>query len=321
MTLYAAVRGATSDVRAWAGMVSTLQKQGRYEEALDIATEAFTREELRGADLTPLWLEQGRCLAIAGRANQAIDVLQAGLEAAASRRTPGVGLLLLQLARAQTLKGNFEEALANGLEAREILQEHGDERGLTTTMRIVGDAYRQLGRLDEGADALEQGLALAERIGNIEEIGGCLINLGIVNMHRELIAEATSSLRRAIEEFERVGHGAGRALSYATLAETLVHAGELEEALEYSHKALELAQSIKHPLATADAIQTIAAIRLRQGDFDEAVARAEEAAALFLDVDAAPLASDALAIAAEAWEKAGQRERADETSARSRSLA
>jgi adenylate cyclase len=321
MESYAAVRDATSDVRAWSGMVSTRQKQGRYEEALDVATEAFAREELRGADLTLLWLEQGRCLAIAGRVNQAIDVLQAGLEAAPYRRTPVVGRLLLQLARAQTVKGNLEEALAHGLEAREILQEHEDQRGLTTTMRIIGDAYRQLGRLDEAAEALERGLELAERIGNIEEIGGCLINLGIVNMHRRLLTEATSSLRRAIEEFERVGHGAGRALGYATLAETLVHSGELDDALEYSHKALELARSIKHPLATADAIQAIAAIRLRQGEFDEAAARAEEAAALFLDAEAAPLASDALAIAAEAWEKAGERERAGETSARARSLA
>ena len=320
MELYGAVRDATSDVHAWSGMVSTRQKQGRYDEALEIANEAFTREELKGVDLTPLWLEQGRCLAVSGRVNQAIDVLEAGLEAAPAR-TPVVGLLLLQLARAQTVKGSFEEALANALEAREILEEHNDERGLTTTMRIIGDAYRQLGRLDEAAEALERGLELAERIGNIEEIGGCLINLGIVNMHRELLVEATTSLHRAIEEFERVGHGAGRALGYATLAETLVHAGELDEALVNAQKALELARAIKHPLATADAIQAIAAIRLGQGQFDEAAATAEEAAALFLDVDAASLASDALAIAAEAWDKAGERERAEETSARSRSLA
>jgi predicted ATPase/class 3 adenylate cyclase len=321
MKLYGAVRDATSDIRAWSGMVSTLQKQGRYEEALGVANDAFTHERLKGADLTLLWLEQGRCLAIAGRVNQAIDVLEAGLEAAPSRQSPVVGLLLLQLARALTVKGNFEDALAYGLEAREILQKHEDQRGLTTTLRIIGDAYRQLGRLDEAAEALEQGLGLAEQIGNVEEVGGCLINLGIVNMHRELLSEATTSLRRAIDEFERVGHGAGRALGYATLAETLVHAGELDEALMYSLKALELARMIKHPLATADAIQAIAAIRLRQGDFDEAAARAEEAAALFLDVDAAALASDALSIAAEAWEQAGERARADETSARARSLA
>ncbi len=321
MKLYGTVRDATSDIRAWSGMVSTLQKQGRYEEALEVANDAFTHEELKGADLTVLWLEQGRCLAIAGRVNQAIDVLEAGLEAAPSRQSPVVGLLLLQLARALTVKGNFEDALAYGLEAREILEEHEDQRGLTTTLRIIGDAYRQLGRLDEAAEALEQGLGLAEQIGNVEEIGGCLINLGIVNMHRELLSEATTSLKRAIDEFERVGHGAGRALGYATLAETLVHAGELDEALVNAQKALELARAIKHPLATADAIQAIAAIRLGQGQFDEAAARAEEAAALFLDVDAAALASDALSIAAEAWEQAGERARADETSARARSLA
>ena len=59
---------------------------------------------------------------------------------------------------------------------------------------------------------------------------------------------------------------------------------------------------------------------MRQGDFGEAVSKAEEAASLFLDVGAAPAASDALAVAAEAWQKAGEQERAEETSARARSL-
>ena len=318
--LYSAVRDATTDVRAWGGIASTLRKQGKYKQALKVVEEAFSREELTGVDTTLLWLEQGWTLSVAGRVDQAIEVLQAGLAAVQSRRTPVVGRLLLQLARAETLAGQFEDAVGHGLEARVIFEEHEDQRGLTTTMRIVGDAYRQLGRLDEAAEALSRGLELAERIGTVEEIGGCLINLGIVNMHREMLTEATRSLRRAIDEFERVGHGAGRALGYATLAETLVHCGELDEALEFCEKALDVAKSIEHPLATADAIQTIASIRLRQGDFDQAVAKAEEAASLFLDVGAAPAASDALDIAAEAWEKAGERERAEETSARARSL-
>jgi tetratricopeptide (TPR) repeat protein len=318
--LYTAVRGATNDVRAWCGIASTFRKQGKYEQALEVVDEAFTREELKDADVTPLWLEQVWTLTVAGRFDQAGDVVQAGLAAAESRRTPVVAGLLLQLARAETVEGRFEDAVAHGLEARGIFEEHEDHRGLTTTMRIVGDAYRQLGLLDEAADALVEGLELAERIGNAEEIGGCLINLGIVNMQRDRLTEAIAALRRAIDEFERMGHGSGRALGYATLAETLVHTGELDEALEYSEKALEIARSIKHPLATADAIQTIASIRLHQGDFGEAASKAEEAASLFLEVGAAPLASDALAIAAQAWEKAGERERAEQTSARARSL-
>jgi adenylate cyclase len=318
--LYSAARDATNDVRTWSGIASTLRKQGKYREALTVVEEAFSRDELKEVDTTPLWLEQGWTLSVAGRVDQAIEVLQAGLAAAQLRRTPVVGRLLLQLARAETVAGQFEDAVAHGLEARGIFEQHDDLRGVTTTMRIVGDAYRRLGRLDEAAAALGQGLELAERIGTVEEIGGCLINLGIVNMQREMLAEATTSLRRAIDEFERVGHGAGRALGYATLAETLVHCGELDEALEFCEKALEVAKSIEHPLATADAIQTIASIRLRQGDFGEAASKAEEAASLFLDVGAAPAASDALGIATEAWQRAGERERAEETSARARSL-
>jgi adenylate cyclase len=318
--LYSAVRDATADVRAWAGITSTLRKQGRYKEALNVVDEAFSREELKGQVVTRLWLEQGNTLSAACRFDQAIEVFQAGIEAAGSRLTPDVGRLLSQLARVETVEGRFQDAVSHGLEARDIFEEHDDPRGLTTTMRILGDAYRQLGQLDEAAEALTRGLELAQRIGSVEEIGGCLINLGIVNMHRKRLTEATASLRRAIEEFERVGHASGRALGYATLAETLVHCGELDEALENCHKALEVASAIKHPLATADAVQTMAMIRLRQGDFDEAAAKAEEAASLFLEVGAAPLASDALGIAAEAWTKAGERERAEETSARARSL-
>jgi adenylate cyclase len=318
--LYSAVRDTTSDVRAWAGITSTLRKQGKYKQALKMVEEAFSREELKDEDITPLWLEQGYTLSAACRFDQAIEVLQAGIEAAPSERAPGVGRLLSQLARVETVEGRFQDAVAHGLEARAIFEEHEDHRGLTTTMRILGDSYRQLNRFDEAAEALVSGLELAERIGNVEEIGGCLINLGIVNMQRNRLNEATASLRRAIDEFERIGHASGRALGYATLAETLVHCGELDEALENCQKALDIASAIEHPLATADAVQTIALIRLRQGDFDEAVAKAEQAASLFLDVGAAPLASDALGIAAEAWAKAGERERAEETSARARSL-
>ena len=42
--------------------------------------EAFSADELRDADLTPLWLEAGWTLYLSSHIDQAVDVLQAGID-------------------------------------------------------------------------------------------------------------------------------------------------------------------------------------------------------------------------------------------------
>lgn len=318
--LYSEVRNATNEVRAWQGMAATLRKRGEYEQALAVVEKAFHEPALEGADLTPLWLEQSWTLSLAGRLDQSIDVAEAGLAAAPSRGDPIAGQLLLQITRAETVEGHFEAALEHGLEALHIFEECGDLRLLATGLRLVGSVYDRLDRLDEAVATLRRGLEIAERVGNVEEIGGCLINLGLAELRRGALDAAIAYDRRAIEEFERIGHGSGRAGAYANLAEKLLSAGEDEEAIEYSAKALELARSIGNAYITADATQTLAAIRLRQGAFAEAAEWAEEAAALFEEIGASPSAVAALTLAAEAFEKSGEGERARDVSARARSL-
>jgi adenylate cyclase len=321
LRLYADVRDATNDVRAWRGIAATQRKRGEYGEALETIDRAFRTDALKDEDLTPLWSEQGRSLDVSGRTREAIDVLEAGLEAANGRRDGSVGELLFVLAGARTIHGDFEAALANALEAQRIFEEHDDFRRLASTMRVIGDADRSLGRLNDAAVALRHGLELAERVGNAEEIGGCLINLGLVEFERGAVAEAIACDRRAIEEFERIGHGSGRAISYANLATHLVEAGELDEALACCERAVEIARPIGYTTTIADADQTLASIYLRKGDFRGAAERAEQAAMLFLEVGAVPYAAQALGLAAEAWQRGGDDERARETVVRARSLA
>jgi mannose/cellobiose epimerase-like protein (N-acyl-D-glucosamine 2-epimerase family) len=74
-------------------------------------------------------------------------------------------------------------------------------------------------------------------------------------------------------------------------------------------------------LSVADATRIGAAILLRRGEFEAAATQAEEAGNLFLESGAAPYAAEAFALAAEALESNGHRERADELTARARSLA
>jgi adenylate cyclase len=317
---YDAVRStATGDIRAWRGLAATYRKRGEYLNAFMTVNEAFETEQLRGEDLAPLWLEAGWSLSVSGRVEQAIEVLQAGLETA-RERTPVIGHIMLQLARAETVQGRSPEALQRELEARQIFEEADDVHGLATTMRLLGDTYRTRGELDDAATALRAGLELAERTGSVEEIGNCLGNLALVELERGNFAEAVDCNLRAIEEFERIGHGAGRAQTYANLAWTLLHAGENQEALAYAERAIEAARAIGHQLAVADATDTIARIALTEGRLQDAGSHAEEAADQYVQAGAAPQAAESLKLAAQAWEQADDEERARALRERARSL-
>ena len=116
--------------------------------------------------------------------------------------------------------------------------------------------------------------------------------------------------RRAIEEFERIGHGSGRAIAYSNLGWALTQAGEYEEALVACEQARTIARVIGHPLTLAETTDTMALADLRQENFTSAAARAEEAASLFVELGSGRRAAESLELAAEAWEQAGDPERA-----------
>jgi class 3 adenylate cyclase/tetratricopeptide (TPR) repeat protein len=318
--LYEEVRTATGDIRAWRGLASTYRKRGQYRAALHKIDEAIAAEELRGVDLTPLWLESGWTLGLSGRYDQAIDVLQAGVEAVAGRREAIDGHLLLELARAEEVDGRLEEALEHALTAQEIFEERSDQRGLASAMRILGSIHVTAGRLDESVTALRRGLELAERVGSVEEVGGCLINIGLVEERRQAFREAIACDRRAIDEFERVGHASGRARGYANLAGHLMLAGEYDEARRWCERTLEFSRAIGHSVTIADAIDTLAAIELRRSNFAEAAKLAEEAADLYVGMGAPPSAAHSLELARTAWKRAGEGRRARDIEARARSL-
>ena len=320
LSLYAEVRTHWVDVRAWRGAAAVLRKQGEYDDALAVINDGFSNPSLRGADLTPLWLEQGWVLSVMGRFDQAIEILEAALLNAAGAKTVYVAQVLLQLARAETVEGLLESALERCFIAKAIFEELGHLTGVATTHRIVGDVYRSLGKLDEAGEWLRHGLAVAERTGSVEEIGGCLVNLALVEQRRGALAEAIACNRRAIAEFERFGHASGRAHGYANLAWTLSDAGEYDEALENCEKALELARSLGLAIVVADVYDTIASVELGRGDSVGAGEKAEEAASLYLELGAGPQAAGSLELAAKAWESAGEEERARTSRARAQAL-
>ena len=125
---------------------------------------------------------------------------------------------------------------------------------------------------------------------------------------------------RAIVEFDRIGHGSGRALAYSNLAWVLANKGDYDEAERYCEQAIELSRSIGHLLVAAETTDTMAFISLRRGSPADAATRAEEAADLFLELGSPPKAAQSLELAASAWESAGKEARARETRSRAQAL-
>src|SRR5207249_10570074 len=175
------------------------------DEARRVVGDAFQRDDLKGVDLRPLWLEGGWTHSVAGRFEECIEMCSAGIAGAARARDGLTGRLLLQIARAETVQGKAGDAVAHALEAESIFEERDDLRGLATALRIVGNAYTYLGQLDEAALALRRGLDMAQRLGSVEEVGGCLINLGLVELKRGELTGSIACDRRAIEEVWAIG--------------------------------------------------------------------------------------------------------------------
>jgi len=320
MTLYAEVRDASDDVRAWRGLASTLRNQSRYVDVHKLLYEALSEERFVPDECAALWLEQGWTLVREGRFDEAEQAFSSGLDVKGHRQDGIAAELLLQLAGAETAVGKLEPGLEHCKAAVEIFEQEGSIRGETSAMRILGDAYRELGRYDEAAQALAKGIELAERTGSLEEIGGCLINLGRVEMERGDLVRAIACDRGATEQFEAIRHPMGRAVSYGNLAEKLLLHGDAEEAYSFAVKAKELGSEIDAPFVVADANRTLARVHIDRGEFEKGASLAEEGARIHQEIGFDEEAATSFSLAADALEKAGRKERAPELRSRAQSL-
>ena len=297
--LYEEVRDLTGDVLAWRGIASTLRRQGRYADALAVVSEAFEDIDDPRADRRPLWLERGWSLSMTESTADATAALRAGIDEREDRDA-WRARLLLEMGRVAALRGGASEALPDVIEASETFEQIGDVQGQATALRVLGGLYDDLERFDDAADVLRRGLAVAERVGSAEELGGSLINLGVTQTHQGDLAGAVDSNLRALDEFERIGHLAGRAVAHVNLGDILMRLGNLDEALDHADRALHLTSEAGHRPLAGDALKTRAAIMVRRGRMAEALSDAERAAEIFDQMGAEPMAREARAIATQA---------------------
>lgn len=293
---YQEAREAGGSIRAWTGAASALRKRGEAGAALALIDRGLTDPAL---DAAALRLEQAWTHAAEFRHAEAIEAAEIGMHASSGRRDAVVAGLLLQRARARSVRREFADALKDAATAKAILIETDDPRGLIAALRVEAGAHRGLGMPDRAASALKHAIALAERTGNVEEHAGCLINLGLAELDRGNRAAAIETHREAIADFARIGSMPGETIATANLARMLVEEDRLAEARATCERALELARLVDRQATTADATWTMAMISQREGAVDRARAQAAKAADIFESLAMPAEAAECRSFAAE----------------------
>jgi adenylate cyclase len=320
LRLYAEARATKSDARGWRGAVTALRKKGDYDEALSLvegALASLAPEE----DGSTLLLDRGMTLALTQEHDFAVRALEEGLASARAHGNRTVeAQILTQLARLEGAEGRPELALDHVTHAQELFKREGDLRRLATSLRVGGLINAQLGQLGEAVRVLRHGLDLAYRVGSSDEIGGCLLNLAVVERAQGDYDSAITHTNDAVGEFERIGHAPGVAQSYSNLAAYLEESNQLDAALDTCERAEELGRAIGHKEVIANSRNTLACIYFKRDEFRQAATVAEEAAIFYRELGDAVQGHDILGLAADAWSRAGEDEKARDCTSRASAL-
>lgn len=287
---------AGAEPRAAGGRADVLRKLGDFVAALAVADQALAALAADAPERPGLLLQRGWSRLQLGDTCGACHSLREAIALAAAD-DPVVVAALVVLATASP-EVEPAEAAQLGLFARHFAERRGDQRSVGAALRVVGDAYHDLGRIEDAMAALRAAIDVAQRTGDAQELGAGLLNLGMVELERGRLDEAIALDELAAAQFERIDHGVGVALAWGNMAEKLLEMGRVEEAEHRCLAAIEKAVTIGYAVSIADVTFTLARIRERQGRVVEAAELADESAARFTDLEEALLAERAAELAA-----------------------
>lgn len=179
--------------------------------------------------------------------------------------------------------GRSEDALEKLQEARRIQDRVGDQRGAGFTCRNTGTLLIRLGRLDEAEQALNEALALFEKVQYQAGQAAALSSLAELYEARHEYRQALEALNRSIAVSpERNPNRV--AMNYGTLTRILIKLGDLVRAREYAARCARFSQELGTTESQANALHCEAQVAIADNNFDVAKSLLTDSLELFGEV-------------------------------------
>jgi tetratricopeptide (TPR) repeat protein len=235
-------------------------------------------------------------LAIAGRTEESLTVIEEGIEAASDPHLKA--RFVFQSGAVLDNAGNLMEALGAYAEALPVFRRFGDEFSVGQTINRLGRAYTTLGRFSEAESYLLEAHELAEKRGELTAAHGIMHNIGLLAFYRGDIPSALDWLERSDALHMEIS-GAD-APQHVARAEVLISVGRFEEALGSARRIADSAGFRNDVEHQANALLVAARAALMGGHHGESARHAQAAAEIFRRVARVPRRAEADAIAVEA---------------------
>ena len=174
-------------------------------------------------------------------------------------------------------QGRHEEAVENYRRVLELATEVGDTRNMAYGAGAMGDALRELNRLDEALDAHERAVAAFSELDEPYMVGVNLISVGSILYRRNQTKAAAEKYSLAYNQFQIAGNPLRAGFAKDMLSDALAAQGEYEEALSHIDDVIGILNILAEEDAQRNAQYSKALLLLESG-------RTTEAAAMFLDL-------------------------------------
>jgi DNA-binding SARP family transcriptional activator len=156
---------------------------------------------------------------------------------------PGLALTLARRATAQRFTGDYAAALADAIEARDLIRETKNYPAVEAeALRAAGMALYQSGRLSEAIERLSHSLSLYREIGDHQNVAMVSMELGLASMSAGYYRQAFSDYQQAFLYWRQAGNLFGQSNLLNNLGVLHHLMGEYEQGLDSFEEALACAR-------------------------------------------------------------------------------
>ncbi|MFX1255533.1 MAG: tetratricopeptide repeat protein [Promethearchaeota archaeon] len=257
----------------------SLERLGRYEEALQVATEArktFASPTNRSLILA-LISAQYYALSKAGQWDETLEVSMEGdaiVESltAKERKSGSTWVALFYYIRGAThlMKGELERALDYVQKSLTLREELDNSYDIASSLYVIGDIYSAKGELKKSLLYYQRSLEIFEDIGNPNTIAYTLIRIGGLYFVKSELVPALSYYQRSLEIFEKIADRRAIVLTLNEIGGIHWYKGELATALSYLQRSLEISKAISIDYVTSLTLFYLILVTLDQQDHTQA---------------------------------------------------